>query len=53
MRAKSVKAYLVGKGVAGARVATAGMGPDKPIADNATEEGKATNRLVEVVVTKK
>ncbi|MBK6390205.1 MAG: DUF937 domain-containing protein [Saprospiraceae bacterium] len=53
MRAKSVKAYLVGKGVAGARVATAGMGPDKPIADNATEEGKATNRRVEVVVTKK
>ena len=53
-RAKAVKAYLVSIGkVAGARIATAGMGDKQPIADNSTEEGRAANRRVEVLVTKK
>jgi outer membrane protein OmpA-like peptidoglycan-associated protein len=53
-RAKAVKAYLVNTGkIAGVRVATAGMGDKQPIADNATEAGKAQNRRVEVLVTKK
>ena len=52
-RAKSVKAYIVNKGISGKRIATAGMGSATPIADNATEEGKAANRRVEVQVTKK
>lgn len=53
-RAKSVKAYLVSMGkIAGSRIATAGMGQEQPIADNSTDEGKAKNRRVEVLVTKK
>ena len=52
-RAKSVKAYIVGKGVAGTRIETAGMGAAMPIQDNTTEAGKAANRRVEVHVTKK
>lgn len=53
-RAKAVKAYLVNTGkIAGARIATAGMGDKQPIADNATDAGKAQNRRVEVLVTKK
>lgn len=53
-RAKAVKAYLVNTGkIAGVRVATAGMGDKQPIADNATDAGKAQNRRVEVLVTKK
>lgn len=52
-RAKSVKAYLIGKGIAGRRVETAGMGSISPIADNNTESGRAQNRRVEVLVTRK
>ncbi|HNR06388.1 MAG TPA: OmpA family protein [Saprospiraceae bacterium] len=52
-RAKSVKAYLVGKGIAGRRIETLGMGQASPIGDNNTEEGKAMNRRVEVFVTRK
>lgn len=52
-RAKSVKAYVVSKGVDGKRIETAGMGAANPVADNASEEGRAKNRRVEVTVTKK
>jgi outer membrane protein OmpA-like peptidoglycan-associated protein len=48
-RAVSVRDYLVGKGVAAARLATAGFGQSKPVADNATELGRAQNRRVELV----
>ncbi len=49
-RARSVKAYLVTRfGIAGARLETQGYGPDRPIASNATAEGRALNRRVEVV----
>jgi len=46
-RAKSVVAYLVGKGIDKKRLVAKGFGPDKPIADNETEEGRETNRRVE------
>jgi outer membrane protein OmpA-like peptidoglycan-associated protein len=46
-RADSVKTYLTGKGVDGNRLTTAGMGPESPIADNATAAGRAANRRVE------
>ncbi len=52
-RAASVKTYLGTHGVDGARIATAGFGATKPIADNATATGKAQNRRIEAFVTKK
>lgn len=47
-RADAVKAYLVGKGVAAGRITTDGKGAADPIADNATAEGRARNRRVEI-----
>jgi OmpA-OmpF porin, OOP family len=52
-RAKAVMAMLVAKGVNAARLTEAGFGDEKPTADNATPEGQAKNRRIEVVVTKK
>jgi outer membrane protein OmpA-like peptidoglycan-associated protein len=49
-RAASVKDYLVGKGVDGSRLTTAGYGESQPVADNATAEGRALNRRVELKV---
>lgn len=47
-RAESVKAFLVGYGINADRVSTVGYGSSKPIADNATALGRATNRRTEV-----
>lgn len=49
-RAAAVKAYAVSQGVASARLLTIGKGFSEPIADNDTEEGRASNRRVEVVI---
>ena len=49
-RASSVSGYLVSRGVAQARIMTAGGGEDHPIASNATEQGRAANRRVEVTL---
>jgi outer membrane protein OmpA-like peptidoglycan-associated protein len=49
-RAKSVVDYLVSKNINAARLVFKGFGATKPIADNATEEGKAKNRRTEFVV---
>lgn len=51
-RADAVKAYLTGKGVDGARLDTRGAGPDEPIADNKTREGRAENRRIEFTIVK-
>ena len=48
-RAEAVKAYLVGKGVSGDRLATKGLGATKPAAPNTTAEGRQQNRRVELV----
>ncbi len=45
-RAETVAKYLEGKGIAVGRLTTAGAGESKPIADNATSEGRAKNRRV-------
>lgn len=47
-RAESVKRYLVSEGVSADRIETQGFGLTNPIADNATAEGRAKNRRVEV-----
>jgi outer membrane protein OmpA-like peptidoglycan-associated protein len=48
-RADAVKAYLLGAGITAARLQTRGFGSAKPVADNATEMGRAQNRRVELV----
>jgi outer membrane protein OmpA-like peptidoglycan-associated protein len=52
-RAESVRSYLVSHGIAADRVVAEGYGPAKPVADNASPEGRADNRRVEIVVQPK
>ena len=48
-RARSVLGALVGLGIDPARLSSKGFGPDKPVASNTSEEGRAANRRVELV----
>jgi outer membrane protein OmpA-like peptidoglycan-associated protein len=48
-RAKAVMAAIKAQGIAPARLSAAGFGQEKPVADNATEDGRAKNRRVELV----
>lgn len=52
-RAESVLKYLVSKGINKTRTESEGYGDTKPIANNDTDEGRKTNRRVEVTITKK
>jgi OmpA-OmpF porin, OOP family len=52
-RAESVMKFLQTNGVDAKRMAVAGLGADKPMADNATEEGRAKNRRIEAYVVRK
>ena len=49
-RADAVFAYLVSAGIDGNRLSTQGYGEAFPISDNVSEEGKALNRRIEVLV---
>jgi outer membrane protein OmpA-like peptidoglycan-associated protein len=49
-RANAVRSYLASKGVASQRIIARGLGPDFPVATNATEAGRQQNRRVEVLV---
>ena len=50
-RAKSVKAYLVKKGIDAGRITTKGLGETQHIADEKTKAGRAKNRRVEIHYT--
>jgi outer membrane protein OmpA-like peptidoglycan-associated protein len=52
-RAAAVKLALVKAGVASGRLTSEGYGGAHPIADNSTEEGRAQNRRISVLVVKK
>ena len=49
-RAEAVRDALIQDGVEGSRLTAVGIGKDRPIADNATADGRARNRRVEIVV---
>lgn len=49
-RANAVRDYLVRRGYPADRVQARGLGKTRPIADNATAEGRANNRRVEIVL---
>jgi outer membrane protein OmpA-like peptidoglycan-associated protein len=49
-RAGSVKSFLVGQGIADARLVTEGLGSSQPLADNTTKAGQQQNRRVEVFI---
>jgi outer membrane protein OmpA-like peptidoglycan-associated protein len=51
-RAKSVVSYLVAAGVPAARLKFKGYGDSRPSAANDTEEGRAKNRRIELVILK-
>ena len=49
-RAVSVASVLRESGVPSSRIAAFGRGEDQPIASNLTEQGKAQNRRVEIII---
>ena len=49
-RANAAKNYLVSRGVASNRIMTSGAGSTQPVASNATVDGRAQNRRVEIYV---
>lgn len=52
LTSKSVRDWLVAKGIDPARLSAKGFGPDRPAATNATEEGRQQNRRIEFVRTR-
>lgn len=50
-RAEAVRQWLVGHGVEAERLVAKGFGSSKPIAPNATEDGREKNRRVEFKIT--
>jgi outer membrane protein OmpA-like peptidoglycan-associated protein len=49
-RAESVRTYLVSRGIPSDKIRATGLGSSRSIADNATADGRANNRRVEIVV---
>ena len=46
-RARACRDYLVAKGIPAARITAVGFGDERPIASNATDEGRQLNRRIE------
>lgn len=51
-RADAVRSYLIDKGIAADRLIAKGYGESQPVADNATDAGRAQNRRVELIPQK-
>ena len=49
-RANAVKKLLVKKGADASRITIKGEGEQKPVANKYTEEGKAKNRRIEIIL---
>lgn len=49
-RASAVLAQLASRGVAASRLSVAGYAGERPVADNSTQEGRALNRRVDLVI---
>jgi outer membrane protein OmpA-like peptidoglycan-associated protein len=49
-RAESVRSYLIKKGIEENRIVAVGYGYSRPRADNKTENGRAKNRRIEIVI---
>jgi outer membrane protein OmpA-like peptidoglycan-associated protein len=50
-RARAVANVLIGAGVSAGRVNVVGRGEDQPVASNQSDQGRAQNRRVEIVIT--
>ena len=50
-RARAVYMYLIKKGIKHTRLTFVGYGPDRPIATNETDAGRALNRRTEAIIT--
>jgi outer membrane protein OmpA-like peptidoglycan-associated protein len=50
-RADAVRSYLVDRGVDASKIASVGVGSKRPLAGNASAEGRANNRRVEIIIT--
>jgi OOP family OmpA-OmpF porin len=51
LRAREVRSYLVSQGIPTANIQATGLGEERPIATNETNEGRASNQRVEIVVS--
>jgi outer membrane protein OmpA-like peptidoglycan-associated protein len=49
-RAQAVRDFLVTRGVSADRIRAQGLGATRPVADNKSPEGRASNRRVEIIV---
>ena len=49
-RADAVRSYLISRGYPSELIQAHGIGKDRPVADNASPEGRANNRRVEIIV---
>jgi OOP family OmpA-OmpF porin len=49
-RAEAVKTYVMARGIHPDSIAVSGEGPDRPVADNRTLDGRARNRRIEFKV---
>lgn len=50
MRANSTRSLLISKGVPSSKISTFSKGEDQPAFSNETEEGRAKNRRIEIIV---